>query len=391
MNKRNSIYFLFIMLGMLTAFGPFVTDMYLPSLPAMTDYFNTGVSMVQLGLTFSMFGMAFGQLLFGPLSDKYGRRKPLIFSMAMFLVSTFACIFAPSIEIFILLRLIQGISAAGGIVIARSIATDKFKAKNLTKAFSIIGSINGIAPVAAPIIGGTVLGITGWKGIFAILFFWGILLLFVSLNFKESLSQSRRSKEKLSKAFNMFKTVLKKKVFVFSTLQMAFTMAILFAYISASPFIIQKHYHFTPFEFSLFFAVNAIALGAGAAISARFKNHERSLIISNSGMIICSVFLLFVLSNNLSIILFESSLLVLCAMMGATFPVTISFALNSARKQAGTASAILGASGFLSGSIVSPIAGLGNILVPTGITIMISSLLAAVAAFTAARYRTKTK
>jgi DHA1 family bicyclomycin/chloramphenicol resistance-like MFS transporter len=101
MNKRNSIYFLFIMLGMLTAFGPFVTDMYLPSLPAMTDYFNTGVSMVQLGLTFSMFGMAFGQLLFGPLSDKYGRRKPLIFSMAMFLVSTFACIFAPSIEIFI--------------------------------------------------------------------------------------------------------------------------------------------------------------------------------------------------------------------------------------------------------------------------------------------------
>jgi len=375
------------MLGMLTAFGPFVTDMYLPSLPSMTDYFNTSVSMVQLGLTFSMFGMAFGQLLFGPLSDKYGRRKPLLISMGLFLISTFACIFAPNIELFISLRLIQGIAAAGGIVIARSIATDKFKGKNLTKAFSIVGSINGIAPVAAPIIGGLALGITGWKGIFAILFFWGILLMYVSLNFKESLSKSRRSKEKLSKTFNMFKTVLKKKVFVFATLQMAFTMAILFAYISSSPFIIQTHYKFSPFQFSLFFAVNAIALGAGAAISARLKNHEKSLKIGNIGMILFSIILLIVLANNASIIFFESSLVILCVMMGATFPVTISFALDSARKQAGTASAILGASGFLSGSIVSPIVGLGNILVPTGITITVSALLAAFSAFLVSHYR----
>lgn len=387
MNKRNSISFLFIMLAMLTAFGPFVTDMYLPSLPSMTDYFKTSVSMVQLGLTFSMFGMAFGQLLFGPLSDKYGRRKPLLISMILFLISTFASIFSPNIELFILLRLIQGIAAAGGIVIARSIATDKFKGKNLTKAFSIVGSINGMAPVAAPIIGGLTLGFIGWKGIFAILFVWGIIITAVSFNFKESLSKSRRSKEKFSKSLNMFKNVLKNKIFVFSTLQMAFTMAILFAYIASSPFIIQTHYHFSPFQFSLFFALNAIALGCGAALSAKFKNQEKSLKMSNAGMIICSILALIVLANNASIIFFEVSLLFLCFLMGSTFPITTSFALNSARKQAGTASAILGASGFLSGSIVSPIAGLGNILIPTGIIFTVSATLAALAAFTASHYR----
>lgn len=95
--RRNSAFFLFVFLGMLTAFGPFVTDMYLPSLPAMADYFSAGASMVQLGLTFSMLGLAAGQILFGPLSDKYGRRKPLLWAMILFLLSTAGCIFAPTI------------------------------------------------------------------------------------------------------------------------------------------------------------------------------------------------------------------------------------------------------------------------------------------------------
>lgn len=387
MKKRNSASFIFIMLGMLTAFGPFVTDMYLPSLPSMTDYFNTTVSMVQLGLTFSMFGMAFGQLVFGPLSDKYGRRQPLLIAMILFLISTFACIFAPNIEIFVSLRLIQGIAAAGGIVIARSVATDKFKGRNLAKAFSVVGAINGMAPVVAPITGGLLLGITGWKGIFVILFFWGILITIVSSNFKESLSKSRRSKEKLSKTFNMFKNVLKNKVFLFSTFQMGFTMAILFAYIASSPFIIQTHYNYSPFEFSLFFAVNAIAIGIGATLSARFKNYELSLKISNIGMIISSIIILIVLANNASIILFEGILLILCFNMGMTFSVTVAFALNSVRKQAGTASAILGASGFFAGSIVSPIVGIGNILVTTGIVFVVASVFSTVFAFLASHYR----
>lgn len=152
--KRNSAFFLFVFLGMLTAFGPFVTDMYLPSLPAMADYFSAGASMVQLGLTFSMLGLAAGQILFGPLSDKYGRRKPLLWAMILFLLSTVGCVFAPNIESFVLLRLVQGVAGAGGIVISRSVAADKFKGRNLAKALAVIGAINGIAPVAAPVIGG---------------------------------------------------------------------------------------------------------------------------------------------------------------------------------------------------------------------------------------------
>ena len=144
MGKRNSLLFLFVLLGALTAFGPFVTDMYLPSLPSMAYYFQTSSSMVQLGLTTSMIGLAVGQLFFGPISDKYGRRLPLLGAILLFIVSTVGCIFAPSIEVFLFLRLIQGIAGAGGIVIARSVATDSFSNKDLGKAMAIIGAINGV-------------------------------------------------------------------------------------------------------------------------------------------------------------------------------------------------------------------------------------------------------
>ena len=153
--KDNSKIFLLVLLGMLTAFGPFVTDMYLPSLPSMEHYFNTNSSMVQLGLTTSMIGLAIGQVFFGPLSDRYGRKKPLVTAMWLFLVSTLCCIFSQSIGQFVAFRLLQGIAGAGGIVISRSIATDKYSGRELAKMLAVIGAINGIAPVAAPIVGGT--------------------------------------------------------------------------------------------------------------------------------------------------------------------------------------------------------------------------------------------
>ena len=133
MNNENSKTFLLVLLGLLTAFGPFVTDMYLPTLPSMTGYFGTTSSMVQLGLTSSMIGLALGQLFFGPLSDRYGRRPPLIAAMALFIVSTILCIFASDIRQFILLRLLQGIAGAGGIVISRSVAADRFTGAELAR------------------------------------------------------------------------------------------------------------------------------------------------------------------------------------------------------------------------------------------------------------------
>lgn len=181
----NSKFFLLTLLGMLTAFGPFVTDMYLPSLPSMGEYFKTTPSLVQLGLTASMIGLAAGEIFFGSLSDKYGRRSSMLAAMYLFIISTIGCIFAPTIEIFAILRLLQGIagaggiviSRAGGIVISRSVATDMFTGKELAKTLAIIGAINGVAPVAAPIIEGGLTEGIDWKGIFWVLLALGIILL----------------------------------------------------------------------------------------------------------------------------------------------------------------------------------------------------------------------
>ena len=186
--------FLLILLGMLTAFGPFVTDMYLPALPTMTTYFDTSVSMVQLGLTFSMIGLAVGQLLIGPISDKVGRRRPLIASMVLFIVSTVACIFSPDVVFFTAMRLLQGIAGAGGIVISRSIATDEFSGHELLKMLAVIGAINGIAPIVAPVVGGVMLSVIDWRGIFLVLLVLGVVLLVGSIMLRESLPVERRSK-----------------------------------------------------------------------------------------------------------------------------------------------------------------------------------------------------
>ena len=145
MNKDNSKIYLLVLLGLLTAFGPFVTDMYLPTLPAMTDFFHTSSSMVQMGLTTSMIGLAAGQLLFGPLSDKYGRRTPLLTAMWLFIGSTLLCTFASDIRQFVTARFLQGIAGSGGIVISRSVATDRFGGRDLARMLALIGAVNGVA------------------------------------------------------------------------------------------------------------------------------------------------------------------------------------------------------------------------------------------------------
>lgn len=174
--KQNSKGFILVFLGMLSAFGPFVMDMYLPTLPAMSDFFQTTSSKVQLGLTTSMVGLAIGQLVFGPLSDKYGRRSPLLVAMGLFLISTVGCIFSRDISQFVLWRFVQGVAGAGGVVISRSIAADKYSAHELAGMLATIGAVNGIATVVAPIGGGALADFGGWHGIFWFLFALGVLL-----------------------------------------------------------------------------------------------------------------------------------------------------------------------------------------------------------------------
>ena len=300
--------------------------------------------------------------------------------MLLFVISTLLCIFSPSIECFVALRFLQGIAASGGIVIARSIATEKFKSKNLVKALAIVGAINGIAPVAAPVLGGLMLKALGWQGIFAILLIIGLIILVCCFYFQESLSTQRRSSVKLNLIFANFRKILKNKVYSFFTMVQAFASAILFAYIASSPFIIQEHYGFSALAFSLFFGINAVCIGMGAALAAKMSSMIKAVKISISFICLCSLSLMIVMFLNASIVIFEGLLLMLCFMLGMIFTVSTATAMDAARAQAGTASALLGALGFLFGSLVSPLVGLGNIMIATGVVLVVCAALTAFSA-----------
>lgn len=373
-NKENSKVFLLVLLGMLSAFGPFVTDMYLPSLPAMAEYFSTNSSMVQLGLTTSMIGLALGQIFFGPLSDKYGRRPLLLASMGLFIISTVFCLFAPDIYTFVTLRLIQGIAGAGGIVISRSVATDKFSGKELAKMLAVIGAINGVAPVAAPVIGGLLTGSVGWKGIFVILLLIGVVLGIGCIRFRESLPSEKRSKTGVVSTFRSFGVIVHNRRYMLYVLQFAFAQGILFAYIASSPFIVQQHYGFSPFAFSICFAVNAVAIGVAAALSVKFRRMETGTLTGCIGMMALSIFIMVALYSGCNFWVYEILMFALLFMMGLTFTSSTTLALDCERRYVGAASALLGALGFAFGGIVSPLVGLGNILVSTGITFVVCAV-----------------
>lgn len=363
-----------VLLGMLSAFGPFVTDMYLPSLPAMGDYFSTSSSMVQLGLTTSMIGLAVGQIFFGPLSDRYGRRMPLLVAMWLFIASTICCLFSTSIEMFVAFRLIQGVAGAGGIVISRSVATDRYSGRELAKMLAVIGAINGVAPVAAPIVGGVLTESIGWQGIFAVLLGLGVILLGGCYCFRESLPKEQRLASKWNDTFRSFKVVLQDRQYVFYVLQMAFAQGVLFSYIASSPFILQQHYGFSAFTFSLCFAVNAVAIGVAAALSVKFRRPVSCTLAGCIGMLVAAVGECVALMMGCGFWVYELLLLVLLFMMGLTFTSTTTLAMERQRENAGTASALLGAVCFAFGGIVSPLVGIGNILTSTGIIFVISAL-----------------
>lgn len=144
--KTNSRLYILILIGLLSAFGPFVTDFYLPALPALGEYFQTTASRVQMSLTFSMIGLAVGQLFIGPFSDRYGRKRPLLASLLLFILSTAACLLSPTISWFLFFRLLQGIAGAGGVVISKAIAADLYEGKELAKFFSMLSAVQGLAP-----------------------------------------------------------------------------------------------------------------------------------------------------------------------------------------------------------------------------------------------------
>ena len=376
MSQFSKKYYLFLILflGMLSAFGPFVTDMYLPTLPSMADVFNTTPALVQMGLAASMFGLAIGQIFFGPLSDKYGRKVVLVSAMALFAVSVVASIYSPSIEFFNFCRFLQGLGGSGGIVLSRSIATDCYSGRELAKTLAIIGAVNGIAPVTAPVIGGIVAGSVGWRGIFWILFGLGMLILLMCMVFKESCAIDRRYVGSVMSLLKKFAEIFRQKRFVIYTLLYTFTCGVLFSYISSASFIIQNHFGYTELQFAVVFGVNAIGIGIGSGLSLKFKNMYDAALFGTSGVVLSVALQVITYVLFPTFWIYEVLTFLMLVSIGFILTSSTTLAMDEGRHMVGTASAVFGASGFLSGSVVSPLVGLGDIMSTTLILLGVCSL-----------------
>lgn len=368
----NSSLYILLLVGVVSAFGPFVTDFYLPALPALGSYFDTSASMVQLTLTVSMVGLSVGQLFIGPLSDRYGRKLPLIASLVLFILSTVACLIATGIGEFLFFRFIQGIAGAGGVVISKSIAIDLYEGKRLARFFSMLSSVQGLAPICAPILGGLLLTVTNWRGIFWTLLFIGGALLLATTHFRES--QLTRTKDSLSTTFKAYLPVVRNHRFMRHVLVQAMAMGVMFAYIAASPFIFQEHYELTPLAYSLCFGVNALGIMAGSLFVIRFQKVETALMAGASGFLLMSCVVAVMLTGDFSVYHVEVSLFLLLVCLGMILPTSTTLALEPVRENSGNASAILGFLTFFMGGICSPLAGLGNMLASTSIVIVVCAV-----------------
>ena len=361
-SERISYLYIILLLGLLNAFGPFVIDMYLPSLPEMTHVFNCSASVIQLGLTFSMIGLAIGQLLFGPLSDKYGRKPILLITLLIFVIASVVCCYSGNVIVFTVGRLFQGIGGAGGVVLSRSIAADKYSGQDLAKTIAIISIINNMAPIAAPVAGGAIAYAWGWRAIFVTLLCLGILLFLMSLPFDESLIKKNRYNGSLLDSLKSYKFALQIPGILRYSLIYSAAMAALFAYISATPFIVQTVFGFTELQFSIVFAVNAICLGFGAGMSIKFPTSHSAIRLGTTvGVIAAFVLAICAFSLGDLFLAYEIPTGVMMFSLGLILTSSTTITMDKGRKYAGVTSAMLGGMGYITGGIISPLVSLGNI------------------------------
>ena len=374
MTSANSKAFLVILLGVLSAFGPFVVDLYLPSLPQLATFFNSTASMTQLTLTSAMIGLALGQLLLGPISDNFGRKKPLVISLLIYIISTIFIVFAPNIETMIALRLIQGLSSAGGVVISRAIATDLYRGREMTRFFGLLMTINGMAPIVSPILGSLLLEYISWKGVFAFLALIGVAVLAFCFRLKESLNSENRLQGSLFSTFSAFAKIVKNRLFMSYVGIESFLLGAMFAYIAASPFILQRFYGLRAVAFGLCFGANGAALVIGANVGAKWPN-STALKAGVAGFFVAAIYTIAVLMIQPHWFWVEIGFFAMLLLMGLTFPAISSLAMESERQYAGSASALLGFAPFFLGGIVSPLVGIGDIFYATASVILVCGLL----------------
>lgn len=383
--RRTGLLVTFI-LGGLSALPPLSMDMYLPALPQVTTALHSPAATVQLTLTACLAGMALGQLVIGPMSDKWGRRRPLLIGMLVYVLATAICALAPTAELLIAFRLIQGLAGAAAIVIARAVVRDLYDGVEMARFFSTLMLISGAAPIVAPLIGGQVLRVSDWRGVFVILTTIGTALtLVVWRRLGETLPPERRQTGGVGSALRTMRGLVGDRVFAGYMLAGGFAFAVLFSYISASPFVVQEIYGASPQAFSLLFGLNSVGLILAGQINGKLLVGRVSLDKTLAGglavITTASVALLLMSTavfGEVGLAPIAAALFVLMSAMGMVLPNTNTQALMRTPHAAGTASALLGTSSFLVGAVATPLVGIAGegTAVPMAVVQVACSLLA---------------
>lgn len=365
----------------LSAFGSFVNDMYLPSLPSMTHFFGCSVPVVQLGLTMGMVGLGVGQMILGPLSDKFGRKPVLVGSVALFIIADVVSIFSPDIHFFLFCRLVQGMGASGGYFLARTIPADLYAGRALAKTMAIVGAINGFAPASAPVIGGFLSQHWGWKSVFIVLGLYASALLILSFRLKETLPASERKSLTVGGAFARYAVLARNRRFMTHVLLKGTALGLLFAYISSAPFIMQTHFGFRQDVFGCIMGANSLCVAAGSMVALKFKPLKKAAVVGGVALMGSVLILSAVLFFCNSFWLYELMNLPMLFCLGMIFTVSNTLAMNEGRNAAGDASALLGLFGYLFGALAAPLVGLGDIMHSTAIILLVLAALTLVLSF----------
>lgn len=385
MNKKasHSLSISFLLgLAVLTTLAPFATDMYLPAFPAVQEELHTASALVQLTLTAFMVGMGFGQLIMGPWSDSIGRKKLLITATSISLIASLICAIAPNIWVLLIARVLVGFGSGGSAVIARSIVADLTRGREAAAAYSLLAMIMGVAPVIAPLLGGIVDPYIGWRGVFIILSAIACAQLVISFCIKESRSEENRTSAGVGEKIKVFRSLLKDPCFRGYAFAYGFGFACLFAYISASPYILQNQLGLSTFQYSLVFAFNSFGLMLGAMFNRRLlKNYEPGAILIKAikVLFIAGVLISLIALFFLSVWAIAPVLFMLVMSMGFIFGNATALGQEAAGIHSGSAAALMGFLQAIFGGFMSPLVSIGSSpALAAGICIVICATIAIV-------------
>lgn len=370
--SRGQRLTLIVVLGGLIALGPLTIDMYLPALPTITADLMTTSSTIQLTLTGTLVGLALGQLVIGPLSDALGRRRPLLVGTAVHVLASAAIIIAPNVTVLGALRVLQGVGAAAGAVIALAVVRDLFTGRAAATLLSRLILVMGVAPVVAPTLGGYLLTVTSWRGVFAFLAVYGLIIIpLTARTLRETLPVERRRSAGVRQTLRTYGGLFHDRVFVGLILVAGLAMAGLFGYVAGSSFVFQEEYGLNQQQFGLVFGAGAVWLIAATQLNAyllrRFEPRVLLLAAVIGGTVSGLVLLTLAATGVGGIVGILVPMWAALFSVGLALPNAPALALARHGDAAGTAAALLGAVQFGVGAIVSPMVGiLGNDAVAMG-------------------------